>query len=431
MLRVLHFFPVLLLAFSVVAQLHAAPKRASAEAKRASAETQRAAEYARLRAEYAASPAYNPQVPSPGDINKLRRHISQGQNDAALKMADALIAKNPVNAELHDYRAMALGALGRTAEAAAATEAKKGIQDAILMSGNGSSPDTAFQILNVTDIQGVIDRLRVRILTPTPQETTINGRHYYVITMQNAVQKKGEQTRRDCYFNIDPIVAWQKANPKAVAISGSSGRMTVPVKKGAGGGVKIGAATVTDDDSGDSAPQLVSTTGGGGDLRTWSNFAGLRKAANEGSPDALYELGLMYLEGSADTPKNTTQSLFHLERAAALGNRAANFRLGKLYSDGGGGVTQDFAKSYGFYIAAARAGDPIAQHNVGAMLSSGRGVKRDYTEGLAWLILAAQGAPEAVESEQKLRQFLVRRPEIITAAVARAIEIEKELAAKK
>jgi len=181
---------------------------------------------------------------------------------------------------------------------------------------------------------------------------------------------------------------------------------------------------------GDSGPRLISTTGGGGDSRAWPSFAALKKAADSGDSTALLELGEMYLDGSPDTPRSTAQALLYLERAAALGSPGANFRLGKLHADGAGGVPQDLSKAHGYYMAAARAGNPVAQHNVGAMIASGRGVRRDYAEGLAWLILAAKKNPEAAAGEKKLRYFLAKHPETIAAGEARAAALARELAGK-
>jgi len=189
----------------------------------------------------------------------------------------------------------------------------------------------------------------------------------------------------------------------------------------------------------DSMPQLISTTGGGGgggaaSAKTWDNAspAALKKAADAGDPDACYELGNRYLSGDKDFPKNATRAMLCFEDAARKGNRDAAFRLGKMYSDGAL-IPRDYAQAIKYYTAAARAGDAIAQHNLGAMYASGRGVKTDYAEGLAWLITAARRAPEAADSEKKLRAFLAseKHPDLIAAGEARARELAQELAGAK
>jgi len=183
----------------------------------------------------------------------------------------------------------------------------------------------------------------------------------------------------------------------------------------------------------DSAPQLISTTGGrdGDDAvpaKKWPDNAALKKAADAGDPDASYELGNRHLAGSNDLPKNPARALLYFQDAARKGHRDANFRLGKLYADGDQ-TPRDYEKALAHYTAAARAGHALAQHNLGAMLASGRGVKTDYAEGLAWLILASRHDTEAADGEKKLRNFLasINRPDAIASGETRARELAQEL----
>jgi TPR repeat protein len=175
------------------------------------------------------------------------------------------------------------------------------------------------------------------------------------------------------------------------------------------------------------APRLISTTGG--DDRRWPGLDALKKAADVGDPEACFELGQMYLAGADGVEKNITRGLLQLETAAARGHAGAAFRLGKIYADGGL-TPQNPEASLKYYRLAAAAGVSEARHNLGAAYATGRGVKRDYAEGLAWLILAAKTNPEAVASEQRLREFLARgrHPDLIAAGEKRAAELTKQLA---
>jgi TPR repeat protein len=177
----------------------------------------------------------------------------------------------------------------------------------------------------------------------------------------------------------------------------------------------------------DSAPKLISTTGG--DDRRWPGLDALKKAAEAGDPEACFELGQMYLAGADQVEKNITRGLLHLETAAGRGHAGAAFRLGKIYADGEL-TPQNPEASLKYYRLAAAAGVSEAQHNLGAVHATGRGVKRDYAEGLAWLILAAKTNPEAVASEQRLREFLAKgkRPDLVAAGEKRAAELAKQLA---
>jgi hypothetical protein len=174
----------------------------------------------------------------------------------------------------------------------------------------------------------------------------------------------------------------------------------------------------------DSAPLLMSRTGGG---TTWSDLEELQKAAAGGTPEALAALGEMIVTGD-QVPKDVPKGVEMLDRAAKAGQANAAFRLGKLYEDGDG-VPRDANKALGYYLQAAKAGVATAQYNLGAMYVSARnGIKRDYKEGLAWLIIAARNGSPA-EGEQRVRERLTatRRTAVIAEAEKRATELEAEL----
>src|SRR5882757_10930206 len=75
----------------------------------------------------------------------------------------------------------------------------------------------------------------------------------------------------------------------------------------------------------DSAPKLLSTTGGGS---TWSDLGELQKAAASGNPKACTALGEMYVNGD-QVPKDVNRGLELLDQALKKGNADAAFRLGK------------------------------------------------------------------------------------------------------
>jgi hypothetical protein len=172
---------------------------------------------------------------------------------------------------------------------------------------------------------------------------------------------------------------------------------------------------------GDTAPELVSTEGGG---PRWKNLKELRAHAEKGDARAGFELGERLLLGNG-VEANPAEGRAWLEKAARAGEAAALFRLGKMHADGLG-VPEDPARAHECFLAAARGGVPEAMHNVGAALVSGRGVKRDYTEGLAWLIVATKSGADS-DSEQRTRAHLAKRPAVIAAAEKRAQEIQESL----
>ncbi len=178
----------------------------------------------------------------------------------------------------------------------------------------------------------------------------------------------------------------------------------------------------------DAKPELVSRTGGKGAQNQWASVAEMQKAAEAGNPAACYHLGEMHLAGD-EVPVDVARAVVLLEKAAEAGHSKAAFRLGKLHADGEV-VPQNLPYAFQRYQAAARAGEAEAQYNLGAMYASGRGVKRDYVQGLAWLIVAAKNGADP-EGEAQLRAHLLklRRTEMIAAAEERAGVIKNELQA--
>lgn len=103
--------------------------------------------------------------------------------------------------------------------------------------------------------------------------------------------------------------------------------------------------------------------------------------------------------------------------------------MGKLSHDGKG-VPQDYAAALDYYHKAATAGVAEAAYNIGSMYVSGRGVKRDYAEGVAWLIVGVDMGADPTGLEQ-VKEHLKGKPPLIAAGEKRAKEIKAELAGDK
>ena len=176
----------------------------------------------------------------------------------------------------------------------------------------------------------------------------------------------------------------------------------------------------------DSAPVLMSKTGGGD---SWADMAELQQAAKKGNPKAETQLGEMLLRGDG-IEKDERRGVALLEKAARAGQSAAAFRIGMLLMNGENGVAKDPARALAYFRAAAAGGEAEGFFNIGAAYASARGVKRDYPEALGWLILARQRGADP-RAEQSLRTELKTRTEWIAAGERRAKEIEREFAGKK
>jgi len=102
-----------------------------------------------------------------------------------------------------------------------------------------------------------------------------------------------------------------------------------------------------------SAPHLVRSL----------NF--FRMAAEQGNPEAQFELGQMHAQGLGITQQFEVAADWYL-LAAKQGHAKAQFHLGFLYSHGQG-VGQDYAKAYQWYCISDRFGYALAKKNLAFM----------------------------------------------------------------
>lgn len=77
----------------------------------------------------------------------------------------------------------------------------------------------------------------------------------------------------------------------------------------------------------------------------------LQKSAEEGTPHAQYDLGVIYAYGDG-VPKDEAKAAAWYQKAAAQGNKYAQFELGVMY-EFGRGVSKDEAKAAEWYQKAA------------------------------------------------------------------------------
>ena len=127
----------------------------------------------------------------------------------------------------------------------------------------------------------------------------------------------------------------------------------------------------------------------------------IKPLAEEGIPEAQFNLGLMYEKGQG-VPQDYAEALKWYRKAAEQGNAKAvkwyrnaaeqgnaeaQFTLGRMY-DERLGVPQDFAEAVKWYRRAAEQGFAEAQTSLGVMYFTGQGVQKDYVLAHMWFNLA-------------------------------------------
>jgi len=114
----------------------------------------------------------------------------------------------------------------------------------------------------------------------------------------------------------------------------------------------------------------------------------LQKAANNGDPEAQYQLG-QKCEFGHDLPLDHPSAAAWYRKAAEQGHTSAQYALALLYEHGRG-VGQDFEEAFRWYHTAAEKGDAWAQNNLGFLYSHGKGVNADPVEAIRWYKKAAK-----------------------------------------
>jgi hypothetical protein len=178
--------------------------------------------------------------------------------------------------------------------------------------------------------------------------------------------------------------------------------------------------------SGEPPVKLVAPSGR---VFTWASLTDLQRAAEKGTADALASFGQLQLEGKL-VPEDTKAAVATLERGAKAGSADAAQLLADLYTKGIK-VIRDPAKAFTYTLQAARGGVRTAIFNLGALYANGTGTKTDYTESLAWLLVAKHFNLDS-GSLSRIRDYLTKSDKKqIPLAERRAAERIKEIEAAR
>lgn len=123
--------------------------------------------------------------------------------------------------------------------------------------------------------------------------------------------------------------------------------------------------------------------------------AALKKAADAGSAEAQFRLGMMYANGDG-VPLDRKQGAELVSAAAGQGHAEAMLTMGWICANGFG-VETDEQQAKAWYLRAAEQGSPKAQYTVATMYRFGQfGEERDAEQAVAWYLKAAdQGVAPA------------------------------------
>lgn len=118
-------------------------------------------------------------------------------------------------------------------------------------------------------------------------------------------------------------------------------------------------------------------------LKNWKSLA------IQGNASAQYDLGLVYLSGQQDVPKDPVKASYWFRKSAKQKLPRAMSMLGSLYEQGLG-VAKNYEEAAYWYRNAAEQDDPLGQYRLGILYKNGKGVGRDLSKAHNWLLYASE-----------------------------------------
>ena len=112
-----------------------------------------------------------------------------------------------------------------------------------------------------------------------------------------------------------------------------------------------------------------------------------KMAAEQNYKEAF--LPLAYLLTECKTVKDEAASVFWYKKAIETGNPSALYNLGVMYMDGRG-VEKDEIKAMEYFLQAAEKGDSKGLYSLGALYWDGRGVEKDEMKAMEYFLQAAE-----------------------------------------
>lgn len=126
-------------------------------------------------------------------------------------------------------------------------------------------------------------------------------------------------------------------------------------------------------------------------------LADWKPLADKHNPDALYNIGLLYMKGLG-VKKDYRAAKHWFKQAAKYGSVDAAYNLGVMYKKRRFGYPSSKDALYWWRQAAAR-GHPESQFNLGVMLVYGNGTRQDVPTALKlWQKAAYQGNVNAIQA---------------------------------
>lgn len=146
-----------------------------------------------------------------------------------------------------------------------------------------------------------------------------------------------------------------------------------------------------------------------------TRFQKTASEAKQGDADSQYDLGNMHMKG-VGTNIDYQQAVKSFEQSAGQGHIKSAYKLGLIYYEGND-IKRNGKKAYKWFRQAAENGYPAAQYYLGKLFADGTGVRKDLAESLVWLNKAVDGGFD------QARREMIAVSESIKAASARKEQV--------
>jgi TPR repeat protein len=135
-------------------------------------------------------------------------------------------------------------------------------------------------------------------------------------------------------------------------------------------------------------------------------FECCQKAADLGFVPAQATLGVLFAR-----IKNLDQAVFWWGKAAEQGDPEAQYNLALMFNKGQG-VEQNLELAFHWFGEAAQQGVPSAQSRLGIVYATGEGVALDAIEAHKWFIIASESGDEAGKTNQARSETLLNSSQL-------------------
>ena len=132
----------------------------------------------------------------------------------------------------------------------------------------------------------------------------------------------------------------------------------------------------------------------------------------------------MYFRGKG-VPEDEAQGLAWVKKAADQGFPEAQYKIGTGYRTGFA-LPMDRSEAVKWYQKAAKQGHVKAQYYLGELLANGQGVDEDYITSYAWMFLAKSANDEQAEKNIKILEREMSKEQLNEAKTLVA-ELQKQI----